>query len=213
MLVRTRPTEPFQSLVTEAQASQIDAEWVQHHRMQRVARPDPAQLEVEREALRKKLGTEPKEADVVWSLLHKQRQCHAQERNWSLYRNSMLEMAQRLLVEEKHLAALAYLLDVCAIDAWLEEELEHANNLTSTPIELSFAPGVLSMIDEAIEGSKATSGDIESILTSRRVKLTMLAHWRVTPATLHDAIREALTSFDGGSPAPLRASHLPHPNE
>lgn len=196
MLVRTRPSDRQQVIVTTSQAAEIEADWEEHHRRaQRLQQLDPAELEAERLAMRQQLSSEPQVADIVWSLLRKRRHQHAVEQAWPLYRNDVLAMAERHLLEERHMVALAYLLDVCALDAWLEEHLELQQDLSESRLRERFAPGVLSMLDEAIEGAGKSLKDIEPLLRSRRVKLSMLARWQVTPSALATSLVEALSSL------------------
>ncbi|MBI3193840.1 MAG: hypothetical protein HYZ34_05130 [Ignavibacteriae bacterium] len=62
-------------------------------------------------------GREPSHHDILWGVYNKQLMEHAQKLNWGLYRNTRFRMAQLLLQEGKHQAALETLIEVCYIDA------------------------------------------------------------------------------------------------
>jgi hypothetical protein len=103
-------------LVTEAQAQEIEGRWSQKALYSRVVRTDRSGFAEEREMLAKKFGGSPRDIDVLWSLLNKDRLRHANEQKWGLYRNATLDMGDVLRVESRPKDAARFYLEVCYLD-------------------------------------------------------------------------------------------------
>lgn len=187
--VRTRPEDHQQVLTTAAQAAELDKAWAVHHERQRLISSNRVGFVAEREVLTKKFGGIPRDLDVVWSLLQKERQAHSASREWGLFRNSTLEMAQVLLIEGNNSAAIPHLVDVCLIDAWLEENLEREMALSSSALRERFADGVIALLIKALDGAPT---QLTEIVQSRREKLPMLSRWGEATPLVCKALQEII---------------------
>src|SRR3989337_1781295 len=72
ILVRTRPTDRKRVLVTENQAMEIEDQWDQIHSEPEIRIQKKEAFEGEKEMKTRKLGGEPSDNDVIWSLLNKE---------------------------------------------------------------------------------------------------------------------------------------------
>ena len=115
-MVRTDPDSRKRLLVTEAQAQEIERRWSQKSLYSRVVRTDRPGFAEEREMLARKFGGPPRDTDVLWSLLNKERLRHASEQKWGLYRNATLDMGDVLRVENRPKDAARFFLEVCYLD-------------------------------------------------------------------------------------------------
>lgn len=117
MYVRTRPDDRQRVLVTEEGVHQIEEQWMFEHAMYSDHPVDRGALQAHRSALTRKLGHEPSERDVHWSLLNSQLVEHARNSNWGLYCNTRLSMAELLTREKKFRHALDTYLEISYLDA------------------------------------------------------------------------------------------------
>lgn len=116
VLVRTRPSDRKRVLVTSEQAAALEQEWSQNYEYSRVIRTDRPGFDAEKAALTQKFGGIPKDTDVIWSILNKERLLHASENKWGLYRNNTLDMSDVLRVEGRLKDAVRFYLEVCYLD-------------------------------------------------------------------------------------------------
>lgn len=156
VLVRTDPDSRQRLLVTEAHAQQIEERWSLKAQYSRVVRMDRPGFAEERDLLAnaKKFGSPPRDTDVIWSLLNKERLRHASEQKWGLYRNATLDMGDVLRVENRPRDAVRFYLEVCYLDlnnptnygpVSYPELMEKYPRWSADPDGL--ASGVLSLID------------------------------------------------------------------
>lgn len=144
--------------MTGAQADAIEKRWSQKALYSRVVRTDRPGFAEEREILALKFGGPPRDTDVLWSLLNKDRLRYANEQNWGLYRNSTLEMGDVLRVESRPKDAARFYLEVCYLD------LNNPTNYGSfsnpellkqyprwSPDPNGLAPGVLVLIGTVVD--------------------------------------------------------------
>lgn len=116
VFVRTRPKDRQRVLVTPEQAAALEEEWSQQYEYARVIRTARPGFDAEKAALTQKFGGTPKNTDVTWSVLNKERLRHAAENKWGLYRNNTLDMADVLRVEGRLEGAVRFYLEVCYLD-------------------------------------------------------------------------------------------------
>jgi DNA-directed RNA polymerase subunit RPC12/RpoP len=114
--VRTRPADQKKVLVTEEQRDAIDVQWMQFHGTYEMHEEEQREYEQARAALRKQFGHEPQDGDVRWRSLNTALMEHSGQRNWGLYRNTRLDMADQLRKEGKDKQALETYLDVSYMD-------------------------------------------------------------------------------------------------
>ena len=70
----------------------------------------------EKVKMAKRLNREPTDSDVQWSLLNQELLEHAKKRNWGLFRNTKVAMAEIFRKENRLSAALGGYLEVCYLD-------------------------------------------------------------------------------------------------
>ncbi len=187
--VRTRPSDRLRVLVTAQDAAQIDAEWETHGQKSRIHLPEKdADFELERIALEQKFGGPPRDADVFWSLLQKKRASYATQREWELYRNSCLDLANVLLWEDRFASCIPHLVDVCLLDCWLEDAKERELNLPPFPLDKQLLYGVVALLLDAMKRSNTTKDELINQLRARRSKLPMLHKWNIDIEALSRAI-------------------------
>ncbi|MGD0187991.1 MAG: hypothetical protein ABSC25_22465 [Roseiarcus sp.] len=116
IFVRTRPIDRQRVLVTEKQATQLEAEWSGFTRVRIEPSLDRHAMERLRPVLAKKFGQPPSDADVAWAYLNQASADNALQRQWGLYRNTRLSMAAFLEGEGKLEAALNHYFEVCCLD-------------------------------------------------------------------------------------------------
>ncbi len=114
--VRTRPADQKKVLVTEEQRDAIDVQWMKVHGTYEIHKEEQREFEQARAMLRERFGQEPIDGDVRWYLLNTALMKHSGQRNWGLYRNTRLNMADHLRKEGKEKLALETYLDVAYID-------------------------------------------------------------------------------------------------
>jgi hypothetical protein len=123
MTVRMRPADNARVVVRAGEAEELDAHW----RVVRSARePDfrflttKEHVDAERVKLRQQFGNDggkdPSDDDVKWALLNAMANRHAAERDWGLYRNMRLTMADFLTRRMKFEEGMRLYLEVCALD-------------------------------------------------------------------------------------------------
>lgn len=194
IFVRTHPDDKRKVLVTEAQAEAIDLQWAEKHAASRYApvASERKGFKEEKEIVRRKLGGEPSDATVLWSLLLKERQAHSALRDWGQFRNVTYEMAEALIAEKAFRASLPYFVDVCLLDAWLEEDLEKELRIPSTELSTRILGGILDRLSFALKGAGMTPDALLPLVAERRLKLPMLSRWDVGAGEMHGAICSAL---------------------
>lgn len=165
--VRTRPSDRAKILVSEDQLPVVEIEWQRIAERERLLRMYRQGLDAERDALTKKFGGRPRDEDVLWSLLNKERTRSAQTSKWGLYRNATLGMGDILKVERRYEEALRYYLEVAYLD------LNGPNNISSldypflrqrfppfSPNPNEIAPGVLRYVCELAHLLELSDQDI-----------------------------------------------------
>lgn len=162
---RTRPFDNKKVLVTANQKDEIELEWTRY----REANEEVGLMENDiyaraRTDLEKQFGKEPPLNDVKWRVCNQRIIEYSTKRQWGLYRNNKLEMANILQRENKLKISLSTLCEVCYLD------LNGCNNLPTTdgkPMEIQesnefgikdfdtssafLAPGIIRMVAELIE--------------------------------------------------------------
>lgn len=117
MFVRMDPRTKSQRVVTEIEVeliederAKIDGNWPE-----RLAEKN-RKIEVTNN-LRQEWGQEPSSEDVQWELWNHELLSHASARDWGLYRNTLLSMAQSADKRKKPSEALLLFMDVMYLDA------------------------------------------------------------------------------------------------
>ncbi len=216
--VRTRPSDGEKVLVTEAQAEKIQEQWfIVHggtHDAYLEAKGQVAQGKVklaerfaeEKAILAERFGREPSDNDVQWGLLNDELLGHIQQRNWGLFRNVKLAMAEILRKEGRSTQALGFYLEVCYLD------LNGPNNIggeTDSELLREFPPwdpkSALSLGFTALPGLAAdmirkmnlTPATVEEIFRKKAFALHTGLHLPLSPADAWPQVKQAL--FDEGS--------------
>lgn len=201
VFVRTDPDTRQRVLVTEAQADAIERRWSQKALYSRVVRTDRSGFAEEREMLAKKFGGPPRDTDVLWSLLNKDRLRHASDQNWGLYRNSTLEMGDVLRVENRPKDAARFYLEVCYLD------LNNPTNYGPTiypellkqyprwsPEPNGLAPGVLSLIDTVADEAELSIEALQGIFMEEAKRNHHSLELPMSPDDAWKILREQLVT-------------------
>lgn len=206
MLVRTRPSDRQQVLVTEAQAEEIEEQWSIINGTHDAYLAEKERRAKERAHLAIRLGREPTQAEVRWSLLQKELDQYARERNSGDFRNAKLEMADILRREGKSTEALSLYLEVCYLDL---NDLDDTRSITDKELlrELlpwnlndattELAPAVIDEVLQLMEQTGISTDTLQDIFFQRASALRSLFRLRLSPTTAWRRIREALRSGEG----------------
>jgi len=206
VFVRTRPSDRQRVVVTPAQAAALEDEWSQKHEYARVIRTDRPGFEAEKAALTQKFGGTPKDTDVIWSILNKERLHQAAENKWGLYRNNTLDMADVLRVEGRLEAAVRFYLEVCYLD------LNGPNNFgpSSNPVFrakyppfspriASLASGVVHLLARTRAKASMTDEALRSLFFTQVVETTIPLDLPVPPQDAWQILWEALVGTQDAS--------------
>jgi hypothetical protein len=117
MYVRTRPADRKKVILTKQALDQIEPLWSMVYDAQRACIADEDTIGKEKAALSTKTGRQSSDRDAFWSLCNKQLLEEMKKGNWGLYRNTRFSMAQLLICEGRHRAALDTLMEVSYLDA------------------------------------------------------------------------------------------------
>jgi predicted amino acid-binding ACT domain protein len=115
MYVRTS-IQNIKVVVTKEDANKIDREWTIVSGAHDTFASEKQEHEKHKSKLKKKFGKEPSDDDVRWSIFNKRLIEYAQNKQWGLYRNNRLEMAEHLRGKMKLKQALTIYLEVCFLD-------------------------------------------------------------------------------------------------
>jgi hypothetical protein len=116
MYVRTRPCDEKKVVVTEDGVEIINEQWSIVNGTHDQFLAEKRRFESEREALTRRFGRDASDDDVAWSLMNKELLLHAKNRDWGMFVNTKLDMAEALRKQGRMDAALAAYGEVCYLD-------------------------------------------------------------------------------------------------
>lgn len=114
---RTRPSDQKKVLVTEAQAQEIDEQWMKKNGTYDAYLEEQAEFQRTKAELTKLFGHEASDRDVYWAIYNQKSIDHAQAMNWGLYRNTRFDMGELLRKENNNAQALNMFIEVSYLDA------------------------------------------------------------------------------------------------
>ena len=117
MYVRKDPLTKSQRVVREDELEPIEDEWAKINGTWSMRLTEKKNREETRVNLAIKLGREPSAQDVQWSLWNQELVKFEASRDWGLYRNTVLSMAQSAKKERNLRDALFLFMDVMYLDA------------------------------------------------------------------------------------------------
>jgi hypothetical protein len=198
--VRTRPADRVKVLVTEEQAAAIEEQWVRHETEAELARLRglPGYTRA-RAKLRRLLGREPDEHEVVIELARGELEQHKAERDWGLYRNAQLQIASELRTLNRLEASFAAYLVLCYLD------LNGPNNVGGTkdpevlaefppfdPKDAGLTPGILMDVLALQQGLGLSVDQTKEAFFSATAKSSRLLPLPVSPEVAWLRLREGL---------------------
>lgn len=166
IFVRTSPKTGKKILVTDSEREIIEEQWSAVNGTHSEYKKNKNKIENERKSLKNKLGREPTENDIKWSLLNKELIENASSGNWGLYRNSKFAMAEILLAESKMKQALSMYLEVTYLDVNGPCNTSGYSSKEFPPFQKSdamIAPGVINRISKLIRNLSLSDDDMNSI--------------------------------------------------
>jgi DNA-directed RNA polymerase subunit RPC12/RpoP len=179
-LVRTRPEDRKQVVVTESDAEQIDISWMKVNGTYEVHLAEKRERDEVATALAKQQGRQPTDSDVTWALCNRHLQTHSKNGNWGLYRNVRLEMGDLLRKEKRDQAALEAYLEVSYLDS---NGPQNTNGQAGSGVrafdrtDAFQATGVVRQIAKTAKSLNLSSDDIQQLYrevanrTQRQLKL------------------------------------------
>lgn len=189
--VRTHPVDRSKVLTTQQGASEIDTMWLAQRRERVLLDQYGAGLDAERTLLTMQHGTSPNDREVLWILMLKERQKHSGSKQWGLYRNVTLDLADLLALDGKHSDAVSQLIDVCCIDIWLDAQLSRQTSSRFHPTD-SLAPGVVERLATCVSVASIPFDELASLVGERQSKLHMLTRWSLTNEIQFEEIARAV---------------------
>jgi hypothetical protein len=206
VLLRTDPDSRQRILVTEAQAQQLEERWTQKYHYSRVIRTDRPGFDEERELLGKKFGSPPRDTDVTWSILNKERLLYSTEQKWGLYRNATLNMGDVLRIENRPSEAARFYLEVCYLDLNKPTNygpvsypalLEKHPRWSADPNGL--APGVLGLIDTVATKGKLSDETLCDLFMEQATRIRQSLGLPMSPEDALRILREKLMARSGST--------------
>lgn len=178
MFVRTRPSDKQRVLVTEEQVERIEELWSIENGTHSIYLANRNRVSEEKTRLAKRLGREPSDNEVSWSILNQELMEHATQQNWGLFRNAKCGMAEILRKESQLDRALGAYLELCYIDlngpcnrGGVPEELLREYPPWDTKHLGELAPGILKLISKIIKETKTSRSDVQALFFDRATKI------------------------------------------
>ncbi len=177
MYSRTRPADRKKILITEQQKDEVEVQWSKYHEIQEetklIGNPEFADAKKE---LTKQFGKEPSLNDVKWRVYNQNIIKYASERQWGLYRNNKLDMANLLQKEGRYKTALSMLFEVIYLDVngcnnvgmiySSKSEMDELG-IKEFDLKLAFmAPGVIRPIQDLIEQLNLSEKEARNLFIS-----------------------------------------------
>jgi len=191
IFVRTRPADGEKTLTTESGAQEIDLQWEQYHAKRILLSRYADSIVEEAELLTEALGALPRDLDVAWSVMFKERQRYLSNRQWGLYRNVTFDMAELLTLDHRYDTASSYFVDVCTLDLWLHEKLNAESGSRSDPDD-ALASGVVSRLRACMDAASLSVVGLSELIVLRRTQLPMLGRWSRDGNFVAEKVRKAL---------------------
>ncbi|MCK6598842.1 MAG: hypothetical protein L6Q37_10795 [Bdellovibrionaceae bacterium] len=174
---RTRPYDNKEVTVTENEAKLIDIEWQKVNGTYAEIAKEYKEKDNIKENLKLKLGKEPSENDIMWSLLNKKIISSVKENNWGEFANTRAEMGNILLSEGSEIKAIEMYVE----DAIIQQNLMLLNYYNSEsnikkyldkPALTSIAGGRIDAIDKIISKLKMNESELENLFTESILRVT-----------------------------------------
>jgi len=181
--VRTRPSDRTKVLVTEKQAEEIEHQWDALHRAQAEARLlETPGYGPAKKHLKRSLGRDPTAHEVTQELARREMAQHRADKNWGLYRNSILDIAQSLQTQGDEKTALTAYMEVSYLDlngprncCGVDDPVLLAEYPPFEPSDAILSPGI---VWEVAEGRRVLG------LTEAQLRETFIAAARTLHAEL-----------------------------
>ncbi len=211
--VRTRPADRVKVLVTEEQAAVIEQQWGIHCDEQENARLRSLPgFEQARTQLVQSLRREPTEHEVVLELANRDLALHGERRNWGLYRNAKLQIAESLRRLGKTKASLTAYLEVCYLDVNGPENVGAINDpelLTECPPfrpdTAQLARGLLWEVETMRQGLKLNPNQLRGAFLSAAANDHRSLNLPVSPEEAWRKLSQELSAGDVSDEATMTA--------
>jgi len=155
---RTRPLDKKKVLLTEDQTKEIEIEWQIVNGTRDEVIKGEKEFKKSKEILRKRFGKEPSENDVKWAILNNKLLEHITKKEFGLYRNVKLDMAEFLRKENNLKDSLLTYFEICYLD------LNGSSNSGYFSLDLAFlAPGIIERIQRLIKFLKLNEKETEKL--------------------------------------------------
>jgi len=200
IFVRARPSDEQRVLVTEAQAEVIEEQWSIVNGTHGEYLAEKKRFADERDRLTQRVGKEPSDNDVAWSMLNQDMMGYARQRNWGLFCNAKFQMAEILRKESRLEDALGTYLEVCYIDlngpcnigGVNDPQLLKEFSPWDPKNNALLAPGILDRISEIIKKMGTDQAEIQTIFSERATKLKQSLRLPVAVSSAWRQVHEAL---------------------
>lgn len=199
IFVRIRPGDRKRVLVTKVQVEQIEELRSIENGTHGIYMARRKRVSDETARLAKRLGREPSENEVSWSIYNQEMVEHAAQRNWGSFRMARFQMIEILRDESRLVEALEGYLELCYID------LNGPCDRNSLPDELlkefprwdakhlgMLAPGILDRISKIVRKTNTSRSDIQRIFFERATKAKESLRLPVDVTQAWEQLHEAL---------------------
>lgn len=199
--VKTRPSDRSKVLLTAAQAKEVDDQWEIHHSTYKDSHLKESDFKKAKAELTTKYAGEPSDADVYWAIYVRSATEHEQARNWGLYRNARLKMADVLKKEGLNGEALDMYIEVSYLDANGPNNVggySHDPKLSEGPSQFDperarQAPSVVGRIESVAKGFALDEADLKKLYLEVASQVQRILN---TPASPESAWAAYMTELD-----------------
>jgi hypothetical protein len=200
--VRTRPEDRKRVLVTEKAKDEIELQWQHYYQAkeEKELMQDP-DFALAKKELTKQFGKEPSLRDIKWRVYNERIPEYASKRQWGLYRNNKLDMAELLIEGGHHEQALLTLFEICYLDlngcnnvgeGISTEDMERIG-IHEFDMKMAFlAPVILSMVEDEITILKLENPDAKKLFVDRNNQTKPKKDMPLTPEEAWDKLFERM---------------------
>ena len=151
---------------------------------------DEEEFRVTKEELSEKFNQEASDRDIKWAIYNKHAIKHISEKNWGLYRNDKLDMAELLIQENKHEKALKLLFEIVLLDlngvnnagGFDHIARERLNILEFDPQHSFLAKGIIRYIETQASKLKLDKNALKKLFLETITKKHMFSGMTVNPS-------------------------------
>jgi len=198
IFVRTRPSDRKKILVTTEQAEQVEEQWSIVNGTHEYYLARKKEYEDTKGELKKRLGVDPPENDILWAICNKHRTRYFLSQDFGHYRNTTLEMAQILYKESKLRHALEMYFEVFYIDLNGPQNMggsspEIRNKYPAFNLDGFIAPGIVDFIKKLVKKNNLSIDQSKTIFIDHNLEVSSGLKTPLSPTEAWEKMEEELS--------------------